>query len=167
MANNPDILAAVFEFRKVVGQNTSQERLLKLKQYATAPPVRVAVTGAGGAIGYSLVFRIASGEMLGEQQPVILHLIDLPDQVKALQGLVMELQDCAFPTLAGIVATGDLNEGFKDVDYALLVGAKPRGPGLFPSSLPSLPLLLRFSIPLLSFFVMKWEKGNYCVALVS
>jgi len=130
LSNNPDILAAVYEFRKVVGQNSSHEKLLKLKQFATAPPVRVAVTGAGGAIGYSLVFRIASGEMLGSQQPVILHLIDLPDQVKALQGLVMELQDCAFPTLAGIVATGDPKEGFKGVDYALLVGAKPRGPGM-------------------------------------
>lgn len=130
MANNPDVLSAVSEFRKVARYNNFDERLYKLKQFSSAPPVRVAVTGAGGAIGYSLVFRIANGEMLGTHQPVILHLIDLPDQVKGLQGLVMELQDCAFPNVVDIVATADLNEGFKDVNYALLVGAKPRGPGM-------------------------------------
>jgi len=89
----------------LVAQHNTDENLNKLRQFQTAPPVRVAVTGAGGAIGYSLVFRIASGEMLGPFQPVILHLIDLPSQVSALKGLVMELEDCAFPTLQGIVAT--------------------------------------------------------------
>ena len=129
LANNPKILSAFYEFKSLVAQHNTEQTLFKLKQFQTAPPVRVAVTGAGGAIGYSLVFRIASGEMLGPHQPVILHLIDLPDQVKALRGLVMELEDCAFPSLQGVVATGDLSEGFKGVDYALLVGAKPRGPG--------------------------------------
>jgi len=130
LANNPKILGAFYEFKSLVSQHNSEENLNKLRQFQTAPPVRVAVTGAGGAIGYSLVFRIASGELLGPSQPVILHLIDLPSQVPSLKGLVMELEDCAFPTLQGIVATGDLNEGFKDVDYAMLVGAKPRGPGM-------------------------------------
>jgi malate dehydrogenase len=94
-------------------------------------PLRVAVTGAAGQIGYSLLFRIASGEMLGNDQPVILHLLDLPVEKvqKALQGVIMELDDCAFPLLAGVVATGDPAVAFKDADIALLVGAKPRGPG--------------------------------------
>lgn len=130
LSNDPQILSAFHEFKSLVSVHNTDEKLSKLRQFQTAPPVRVAVTGAGGAIGYSLVFRIASGEMLGPHQPVILHLIDLPDQVNALKGLVMELEDCAFPTLAGVVATGDLNVGFKNVDYALLVGAKPRGPGM-------------------------------------
>ena len=93
-------------------------------------PVRVAVTGAAGQIGYALLFRIASGDMLGPDQPVILHLLEITPALPALQGVVMELNDCAFPTLAGIVATDDLNVAFKDVDYALLVGARPRGPGM-------------------------------------
>jgi len=135
LSNNPNILYAYQHFKSIVSHHNSNKSLVKLSDYNSSPPVRVAVTGAGGAIGYSLVFRIASGEMLGSNQPVILHLIDLPDQVKSLNGLVMELQDCAFPTLAGIVATGDLKEGFKDVDYALLVGAKPRGPGMERSDL--------------------------------
>eukprot|EP01091_Cochliopodium_minus_P008924 TRINITY_DN20_c1_g1_i1.p1 TRINITY_DN20_c1_g1~~TRINITY_DN20_c1_g1_i1.p1 ORF type:complete len:490 (+),score=181.67 TRINITY_DN20_c1_g1_i1:73-1542(+) len=130
LANNPKILSAVNEFKSIVSIHNTEENLYKLKNFQTAKPVRVAVTGAGGAIGYSLVFRIASGELFGPHQPVILHLIDLPSQVSALKGLVMELEDCAFPSLHGIVATGDLNEGFKDVDYAMLVGAKPRGPGM-------------------------------------
>jgi malate dehydrogenase len=93
-------------------------------------PVRVAVTGAAGQIGYALLFRIASGDMLGPDQPVILHLLEITPALPALQGVVMELNDCAFPTLAGTVATDDVNVAFKDVDYALLVGARPRGPGM-------------------------------------
>ncbi len=95
-------------------------------------PVRVAVTGAAGQIGYALLFRIASGEMLGKDQPVILQLLEIPDEKaqKALKGVIMELDDCAFPLLAGIEAHGDPNTGFKDTDYALLVGARPRGPGM-------------------------------------
>lgn len=93
---------------------------------------RVAVTGAAGQIGYALLFRIASGEMLGKDQPVILQLLEIPDEKaqKALQGVIMELQDCAFPLLEGIVASGDPEVAFKDADYALLVGARPRGPGM-------------------------------------
>ena len=92
-------------------------------------PVRVTVTGAAGQIGYSLLFRIASGEMLGKDQPVILQLLDLPDFQKKVSGVMMELDDCAFPLLAGMVQSDDPNVGFKDTDIALLVGAKPRGPG--------------------------------------
>lgn len=95
-------------------------------------PVRVAVTGAAGQIGYALLFRIASGEMLGKDQPVILQLLEIPDEKaqKALKGVMMELEDCAFPLLAGMAAHGDANTAFKDTDYALLVGARPRGPGM-------------------------------------
>ena len=95
-------------------------------------PVRVAVTGAAGQIGYALLFRIASGEMLGKDQPVILQLLEIPDEKaqKALRGVMMELEDCAFPLLAGMEAHGDPKTGFKDTDYALLVGARPRGPGM-------------------------------------
>jgi len=95
-------------------------------------PVRVAVTGAAGQIGYALLFRIASGEMLGKDQPVILQLLEIPDEKaqKALKGVIMELDDCAFPLLAGVVPTGDPLVAFKDADYALLVGARPRGPGM-------------------------------------
>jgi len=93
-------------------------------------PVRVAITGAAGQIGYQLCFRIASGQMLGEDQPVILQLLEIPPALDALKGVAMELEDCAFPTLAGIVATDDPNEAFKGTDYALLVGARPRGPGM-------------------------------------
>jgi len=93
-------------------------------------PVRVAVTGAAGQIGYALLFRIAAGDMLGKDQPVILHLLEITPALPALNGVVMELNDCAFPTLAGVVATDDANVAFKDVDYALLVGARPRGAGM-------------------------------------
>jgi len=95
-------------------------------------PVRVAVTGAAGQIGYSLLFRIASGEMLGKDQPVILQLLEIPDEKaqKALQGVMMELDDCAFPLLHGMVAASDPMVAFKDVEVALLVGARPRGPGM-------------------------------------
>jgi hypothetical protein len=95
-------------------------------------PVRVAVTGAAGQIGYALLFRIASGEMLGKDQPVILQLLEIPDEKaqKALKGVMMELEDCAFPLLAGMQAYSDATQAFKDTDYALLVGARPRGPGM-------------------------------------
>ncbi len=95
-------------------------------------PVRVAVTGAAGQIGYSLLFRIASGEMLGKEQPVILQLLEIPDEKaqKALKGVMMELDDCAFPLLHSMVAASDPKVAFKDVDIALLVGARPRGPGM-------------------------------------
>ena len=96
------------------------------------PPVRVAVTGAAGQIGYSLLFRIAAGEMLGRDQPVILQLLELPiDKAQAaLKGVMMELEDCAFPLLAGMHGTADPKVAFKDADVALLVGARPRGPGM-------------------------------------
>jgi malate dehydrogenase len=95
-------------------------------------PVRVAVTGAAGQIGYSLLYRIASGEMLGKDQPVILQMLELPmDKAQAaLKGCMMELEDCAFPLLAGMVGTADPKEAFRDADVALLVGARPRGPGM-------------------------------------
>ena len=93
-------------------------------------PVRVTVTGAAGQIGYALLFRIASGAMLGDDQPVILQLLDITPAMDALEGVRMELDDCAFPLLAGVVCTDDPNIGFKDTDYALLVGARPRGPGM-------------------------------------
>lgn len=93
-------------------------------------PVRVAVTGAAGQIGYALLTRIISGQMLGVDQPVILHLLERPEVLKALEGVVMELQDCASPLLYGVVPTSDINKAFDQIDYALLVGAKPRGPGM-------------------------------------
>ncbi len=92
--------------------------------------VRVAVTGAAGQIGYSLLFRIAAGEMLGQDQPVILQLLEIPQALKALEGILMELEDCAFPLLKGVVATDDPRVAFKDADYALLVGAAPRKAGM-------------------------------------
>jgi malate dehydrogenase len=93
-------------------------------------PVRVTITGAAGQIGYQLAFRIASGQMLGSDQPVILQLLEIPQALDALKGVVMELDDCAFKTLAGVVATDDPDVAFKASDYALLVGARPRGPGM-------------------------------------
>ncbi|EED35750.1 malate dehydrogenase [Luminiphilus syltensis NOR5-1B] len=93
-------------------------------------PVRVTVTGAAGQIGYALLFRIASGDMLGADQPVILQLLDITPAMEALEGVRMELDDCAFPLLAGITCSDDPDIAFKDSDYALLVGARPRGPGM-------------------------------------
>src|SRR3989304_3195611 len=98
-------------------------------------PVRVAVTGAAGQIGYSLLFRIATGEMLGNDQPVILQLLEITPAMKVLEGVAMELEDCAYPLLAGCVLADDVNQAFKEVDYALRVGAKPRGPGMERSDL--------------------------------
>ena len=93
-------------------------------------PVNVAITGAAGHIGYALAFRVASGQMLGADQPVNLHLLEITPALPALAGVVMELSDCAFPTLHGIVQTDDAKTAFRDCDYALLVGARPRGPGM-------------------------------------
>jgi malate dehydrogenase len=103
-------------------------------------PVRVAVTGAAGQIGYALLFRIASGEMLGKDQPVILQLLEIPDEKaqKGLKGVMMELEDCAFPLLAGMEAHSDPMTAFKDTDYALLVGSRPRGPGMERAELLSI-----------------------------
>ena len=94
------------------------------------PPVRVTVTGAAGQIGYALLFRIAAGELLGKDQPVILQLLEIPPALPALDGVVMELEDCAFPNLAGVVTSADANVAFRDADFAFLVGARPRGPGM-------------------------------------
>ena len=106
----------------------------------TNKPVRVAVTGAAGQIGYALLFRIASGEMLGKDQPVILQLLEIPDEKaqKALKGVMMELDDCAFPLLAGMEAHSSPETAFKDTDYALLVGSRPRGPGMERAELLSI-----------------------------
>src|SRR5437879_11692917 len=93
-------------------------------------PIKVAVTGAAGQIGYSLLFRIASGEMFGADQPVTLHLIEIPAALGALEGVVMELHDCAFPLLQSIVPTADLDEAFRDINWALLVGSVPRKAGM-------------------------------------
>src|SRR6202051_3031168 len=93
-------------------------------------PIKVAVTGAAGQIGYALLFRIASGQMFGPDQPVALHLIEIPVALNALEGVVMELHDCAFPLLQSIVPTADLDEGFRDINWALLVGSIPRKAGM-------------------------------------
>ena len=93
-------------------------------------PVTVAITGAAGNIGYALAFRVASGQMLGADQPVNLHLLEIPAAQTALQGVAMELNDCAFLTLNKVIATDDARIAFKDCDFAMLVGARPRGPGM-------------------------------------
>ena len=98
-------------------------------------PVRVTVTGAAGQIGYALLYRIASGEMLGRDQPVILQLLEVSPAMKSLEGVAMEIDDCAFPLVAGCVLTDDINTAFRDTNYALLVGARPRGPGMERSDL--------------------------------
>src|SRR3984893_11162244 len=93
-------------------------------------PLKVAITGAAGQIGYALLFRVASGEMFGKDQPVAFHLIEIPNALTALEGVVMELHDCAFPLLQSILPTADLDEGFRDVNWALLVGSVPRKAGM-------------------------------------
>ena len=98
-------------------------------------PVRVAVTGAAGQIAYSLIFRVAHGDMLGPDQPVILQLLEIPPAMDALKGVVMELNDCAFPLVEDIILSDDPNVAFKEIDYAFLVGARPRGPGMERSDL--------------------------------
>ena len=105
------------------------------KEKQMKAPVRVAITGAAGNISYSLIFRVASGSMLGPDQPVILQLLEIPPAMGALQGVLMELNDCAFPLVAGVIATDDPNKAFKDADFALLVGSRPRGPGMERSDL--------------------------------
>ena len=95
-----------------------------------ASPIRVAITGAAGNIGYALVFRIANGDLFGPDQPVILQLIEIPPAMNALEGVAMELDDCAFPLLSDMVLSDNPNAGFTDVNWALLVGARPRGPGM-------------------------------------
>jgi len=106
-------------------RSASTHKIIRPKE-----PVRVTVTGAAGAIGYATLFRIASGQMLGPDQPVILHLLELTPSLKPLEGVVMELKDCAFPLLRGIVQTDSTQKAFEGADYALLIGAKPRGPGM-------------------------------------
>jgi len=113
--------------KKVVQQSL---RTFSAGEPSDAPPVRVAVTGAAGNIAYSILYRIASGEFLGKNQRIILHLVDLPFAEKALTGVRAELHDCAFPLLDEVVCATDPVTGFKDVDYAFMVGAKPRGPGM-------------------------------------
>src|SRR6266404_2375687 len=107
-------------------------RVIKIcvKEISMKSPIKVAVTGAAGQIGYSLLFRIASGEMFGADQPITLHLIEIPAALGALEGVVMELHDCAFPLLQSIVPTADLDEGFRDINWALLVGSVPRKAGM-------------------------------------
>jgi malate dehydrogenase len=103
---------------------------IRLGERFMKTPVRIAVTGAAGQIAYSLLFRIAAGDMLGKDQPVILQLLEIPPAIEALKGVVMELEDCAFPLLAGVTLSDKAEEAFADARYALLVGARPRGPGM-------------------------------------
>jgi malate dehydrogenase len=110
--------------------NITLHGLPLLQDKSMKNPVRVTITGSAGQIGYQLAFRIASGQMLGADQPVMLQLLEISPALQALEGVAMELDDCAFDTLAGIVSTDDANTAFKDSDYALLVGARPRGPGM-------------------------------------
>lgn len=126
--NEQDAIYTVQQASRVAGR-LLYEGYRNVGYYQEKPVVRVAVTGAAGQIGYSLIPRIASGEMLGLDQPVILHLIELPGQLQALKGLAYELEDCAFPLLRGVRVTSSLDEGFEGIDYALFVGSKPRGPG--------------------------------------
>jgi malate dehydrogenase len=127
---NAEVKASVrrlAEIQAAIGNNISKARADALAEKA---PVRVAVTGASGAIGYSLLFRIASGQMLGADQPIELHLLELEPAMKALEGVTMELHDCAFPLLRGVVNTTSAEEAFEGADYACLVGAKPRSKGM-------------------------------------
>jgi len=123
----PARLPAVTRVRSV---DASIPFRLQMESQSMKAPVRVAITGAAGQIGYALLFRIASGEMLGKDQPVILQLLDLPQAQAAVKGVMMELEDCAFPLLAGMIASDDPNVAFKDADYAILVGARPRSKGM-------------------------------------
>jgi len=128
IGNDPELQAALGEVDRSV-----QKQLAALRVRPRAPsrePVKVAITGAAGGIGYATIFRIASGAMLGPDQPVHLHLLELPQARPALDGIIMELHDCAFPLLAGVTATDDVLKGFEGVDYALLIGAKPRSKGM-------------------------------------
>jgi len=121
----------MFASTKVLSVSSKISSKVNARGFATGKaPVRVAVTGASGQIGYSLLFRIASGEMLGKDQPVILQLLELPQALKSLEGVSMELNDCAFPLLHSIVQTSDVKQAFEGADYTLLVGAKPRSKGM-------------------------------------
>ena len=123
-------------FNKFLSSNVEAEAAVQKLMFPDSfveyakEPVRVAVTGAAGNIGYAALFRIAAGQMLGPDQPVILHLLEQGPGFKALEGVVMELEDCAFPLLHGVVKADDPMKGFENVDYAMLIGAKPRGPGM-------------------------------------
>ncbi len=124
---------SVLDVRALVSQNRQGTPFFKLRVPNISHmknPVRIAVTGAAGQIGYSLLFRIASGAMFGPEQPVELHLLEVPGALGALEGVVMELDDCAFPLLKKVVATADLDEGFRGVNWALLVGSVPRKAGM-------------------------------------
>ncbi|KAG2386524.1 hypothetical protein C9374_002268 [Naegleria lovaniensis] len=127
---NEEDFSYLMRLASKVGSKLAYSGVQDVGYMAKKPVVRVAVTGAAGQIAYSLIPRIASGEMLGKDQPVHLVLIDIPDSMKLVEGVQMELQDCAFPLLRGITVTSDLAEGFKDVEYTLLVGAKPRSKGM-------------------------------------
>ena len=113
-----------------ITRNQVQHVAARTMSTSDAPPKRVAVTGAAGNIAYSILYRIAAGEFLGKNQRIILHLVDLPFAAQKLQGVMAELHDCAFPLLDEVVCCTDNNSGFKDVDYAFMVGSKPRGPGM-------------------------------------
>jgi malate dehydrogenase len=105
-------------------------RIIHRAEIMNNTPIRIAVTGAAGAIGYSILYRIASGELFGPNQPVILHLVDIEPALPVLQGVMMELDDCAYPTLKGLVATANLDEGFRGINWALLIGSVSRKPGM-------------------------------------
>lgn len=124
-----DLMGTNMDERWNVHHDHFYEGRVKEYTHPKKPVVTVAVTGAAGQIGYSLLFRLASGEMLGPDQPIIINAIELPVAMDALKGVVMELQDCAFPLLTDVVSTDNPDRGFENVDYALLVGSKPRGPG--------------------------------------
>jgi malate dehydrogenase len=106
------------------------ENIIEIRKKQMKTPVHIAVTGAAGQISYSLLFRLAAGSLLGPEQPIVLHLLEIPQAMEALQGVVMELKDCAYPLLHRIEITADPKVAFRDVDYAFLVGARPRGPGM-------------------------------------
>jgi malate dehydrogenase len=130
-AANPKVAVANpnrISVSKRLASQTSDKKVEE--EFVFKQPVRVAVTGASGQIGYSLLFRIASGEMLGDDQPVILQLLELPAAMKSLEGVLMELQDCAFPLVKNVIITDDVNKGFEGTNFALLVGAKPRAKGM-------------------------------------
>lgn len=127
---DPEKFERVIHEANVVGANLDINGYPDVGYMRKKKPVRVAVTGAGGAIGYSLIPRIANGELFGPDQPVYLHLIDLPNMIDNVKGFLLELEDCTCPLLKGVTVTSDLSEGFKNVDYAFMVGSKPRSKGM-------------------------------------
>jgi len=124
------LFAMIKSFLNISKKSSLYSNLAKGFASYSKPPARIALTGAAGQIGYATLFRIANGDFLGKDQPIILHLVDIPQGQDALKGVAMELQDCAFPLLQDIICTDNLSVGFKDVNYFFLVGAKPRGPGM-------------------------------------